>query len=81
MRKRMSEFDSYIAGLAADEVGVLEPEGEESVRAISMRLSRAGTRTQRPVEVWHVNGKVYVKLKRDADPRPAKRRLELGKAL
>lgn len=58
---RMREYDEYILALKGDEAGMLEPskEDEESVRGLALRISRAGKRLGKRLDVRSSDRAVY----------------------
>lgn len=63
LRSRMAEYEGYVASLKKGQAGKLVPAGDESLRAVALRVSRAGQRLARPIEVWTVDGAVYFRLR------------------
>jgi len=57
--KRMATYEQYVAQVGKGKVGKLEPTQAETPRALAMRISRAGSRTGKPVRAWVVDGVVY----------------------
>ena len=53
-------YEGFIQQLSGN-VGELELSLAENVRSVKVRLRRAATRLNRPVEIWDANGKVYFK--------------------
>jgi len=56
---RMRQYEQFVQEVAPGKVGQLTPSGGESVRALNLRISRAATRTGRPVVTWIADGSVY----------------------
>ncbi|MCC7362879.1 MAG: hypothetical protein IT303_00785 [Dehalococcoidia bacterium] len=60
---RMREYDEYILSLKPDEAGMLEPgDDEESVRGLALRISRAGKRLGKKLDVRSTEKAVYFSL-------------------
>jgi hypothetical protein len=55
----MAEYEGYVASLKKGQAGKLVADGDESLRAIMLRVTRAGNRVSKPVEAWAVDGAVY----------------------
>ena len=53
-------YESFIGQLDGN-VGELELAQDEQIRSVKVRLRRAATRMNKPVEIWDANGKVYFK--------------------
>jgi len=61
LAERMAEYEGFVNGVKKGQVGKLSPSAEESPRAVAVRVSRAGKRLGRSVDVWVVDGAVYFK--------------------
>lgn len=59
LRDRMAQYENYVMGVKKGQVGKLIPSDGESSRAVAVRVSRAGKRIRRPLDVWSVGGAVY----------------------
>jgi len=57
--KRKREYETYVATLPAGKAGKLVPVGDETTRALALRISRAATRLGKPCSVWSAEGAVY----------------------
>ena len=53
-------YEDFIGQLDGN-VGELELVPDEQIRGVKVRLRRAATRMNKPVEIWDANGKVYFK--------------------
>lgn len=56
---RMREYEAFVRDVAPGKVGRLTPSAGESVRAVNLRISRAGTRIGKPVNTWIADGSVF----------------------
>lgn len=56
---RMRQYEQFVQEVAPGKVGKLSPSGGESVRALTLRISRAAKRTGRSVQTWVAEGEVY----------------------
>lgn len=56
---RMVEYDNFVNQVPAGKVGVITPDGDESVRGVSLRVSRAGKRLGKNISVWSDSSSVY----------------------
>jgi hypothetical protein len=63
LAERMARNESFVTSLVKGQTGVVEPEGSETARGLSLQMSRAAKRLQVPVETWIVENKVYVERK------------------
>ena len=59
---RMREYETYVTGLGAGEVGKLVPDRDESARGIALRIGRAATRAGKKADTWVVDGTVYFRV-------------------
>lgn len=48
----MAEYEGYLSALKKGTVGRLSPGPSETPLGISMRISRAGARTRKPLVTW-----------------------------
>ena len=60
VREEQKRYEEFIQAVGGD-VGELELSGEEGLRAVKVRLRRAGTRLGKDLEIWDVNDRVYFK--------------------
>jgi hypothetical protein len=58
----MREYEEYLGTLTDQDVGCLTPGAGETPRGLMLRIRRAGTRLNRPVTAWIVDGAVYFSL-------------------
>jgi hypothetical protein len=58
---RMAEYEGFVNGVKKGQVGKLSPSSGETARGVVLRISRAGKRLGRSVDVWVVDGAVYFK--------------------
>jgi len=58
----MREYEDYLGTLTEHDVGCLVPGAGETTRGLQLRIRRAGTRSNRPVRAWIVDGSVYFSL-------------------
>ncbi len=56
---RMRQYEQFVQDVAPGKVGKLTPSGGESLRALTLRISRAGKRTGRAVHTWIADDSVY----------------------
>lgn len=56
---RMRQYEQYLAEVAPGKVGRLTPSGGESLRALTLRISRAAKRTGRSIQTWIADDAVY----------------------
>ena len=61
-RARQAQYDAFVAGVKKGQVGQLRPSDDETARGVALRISRAGTRTDKAVQAWVVDGVVYFKV-------------------
>lgn len=61
LAQRMREYDEYILMLKGDEAGMLQPapDDDESVRGLALRISRAGKRLGKKLDVRSTDKAVY----------------------
>jgi hypothetical protein len=59
LRTRMAEYERYVRSVKRNQAGRITPGPGESARGIALRVSRAGSRIDRPVKVWVVDEVVY----------------------
>lgn len=62
LQDRMLEYDGFVRRLKNGQVGKLTPTGNETTRALMLRLGGASRRLKKRVDVWAVDGVVYFKL-------------------
>ena len=60
--KRMAEYEGYVNSMKPGKVGKLELSPGETMRGVGLRVSRAGKRLGRSVDVWYGDGVVYFKV-------------------
>ena len=60
--KRMAEYEGYLNSMKPGKVGKLSPASGETPRGVANRVSRAGKRLGRSVNVWAADGVVYFKV-------------------
>ncbi|NEL70297.1 hypothetical protein G3V86_24650 [Escherichia coli] len=60
--KGLTEVTELIMTLEAGKVAVITPEKDQSLRGLKSRLTRAGNREGRKVNVWEVEGRIYCEL-------------------
>ena len=53
-------YEDFIRQLNGN-VGELELRADENPRSVKVRLRRASSRLNKPVDIWDANGKVYFK--------------------
>jgi hypothetical protein len=58
---RMAEYEGFVNGVKKGQVGKLSPSSGETARGVVLRISRAGKRLGRSIDVWVVDGAVYFK--------------------
>jgi hypothetical protein len=59
---RMVEYETFVNGVKKGHVGKLSPAAGETARGVALRISRAGKRIGRSIDVWAADGAVYFKL-------------------
>ena len=59
---RMAQYEGFVNGVKNGKVGQLSPSSAETPRAVAVRVSRAGKRLGRSVDVWVMDGAVYFKV-------------------
>ena len=62
LRARMVEYESFVGVVKKGHVGKLSPSTGETVRGVALRISRAGKRLGRSVDVWVEDGAVFFKV-------------------
>jgi len=60
-REQQEMYDSFVRQIGSD-VGQLELEQGEQARGIKVRLRRAASRLNTPLEIWDVDGRVYFQI-------------------
>ena len=55
----MAEYEGFVNSMKKGTVGKLSPSSAETARAVAVRVSRAGKRLGRSVDVWVVDGVGY----------------------
>jgi hypothetical protein len=71
IREKQELYEDFIKAAGA-EVGELELDSDEAVRAVKVRIRRAATRLGTDVEIWDSDGKVYFsRAQRRGRPRKA----------
>lgn len=58
MREKQQVYENFIKSVGTD-VGELELEQNETIRATKVRLTRAATRLGSQIQVWDADGKIY----------------------
>jgi len=58
----MAEYEGFVNGVKKGQVGRLSPSSGETLRAVAVRVSRAGKRLKRSVNVWYGDEAVYFKV-------------------
>lgn len=59
---RMRLYEDFLRQLGPHEVGELRPEGNETTRALVLRVARAAKRLNVKVEAWVDNNNVYFRV-------------------
>lgn len=59
LASRMREYEKFVEAVPAGKVGKLVPSRGETVRGISLRISRAAKRIGKSSSTWVVDGAVY----------------------
>lgn len=57
----MKQYEAYIEQIKPNQVGRLVPGPGESPRALALRVNRAATRLNQPVDSWIFEQAVYFK--------------------
>jgi hypothetical protein len=58
VREQQLLYEGFIKGIGPN-VGEVELADGEQIRAIKVRLRRASTRLDVPIDIWEANGRVY----------------------
>jgi len=59
VRERQQEYEGYVTGVEANNVGDLELGPSDELRSIKVRLRRASNRLSIKLDMWDADGHVY----------------------